>query len=139
MGVKGAQVAFLTVNMMPRWVDVIEAFRVGENARINEAVDHICTVLCKNEEVKVYKCISTLPELLSGNNRSDVILDLFNSHYWDDRLKPKFPIGFDDLAFSLRSPLEDVLMLAHKMKEETPKGANEIINKIPLLLPYSNS
>lgn len=131
---KNGRASFLSANNMVRLINVIEAFRVGENSKPNEAADHIVTMLLENEDVKIYQISGAIPELLDSFNRSNYIYEIFNSRYWDNSRHElsKYNDGF---IFSLRSSIDDILMLADRMKAETPKGSAEIIKsmKDPIL------
>lgn len=126
---KKGRASFLSANNMVRLVNLIEAFQVGENSMPNEAADHIVTVLLENEDVRVYEISGAIPELMEGINRGDHLHELFNSHYWDRSMHEESTY-LDKFVFNLRSPLEDVMILAERMKTETPKGAAEIIKSM---------
>lgn len=69
---------------MPRLVDVIEVFRVGENATAAEAVDYVSELLIQDRLVNVYTCttrIATLLEVGDDLERADAICGLYNSRY----------------------------------------------------------
>lgn len=83
--------AFLKVSGMVQWVKVIEVFSVAENSTIAEAANYISEELVKHKSTDFYRHIhgdfTLIPETNDPDEprepeRTDEVLELFNSHYF---------------------------------------------------------